>query len=211
MLLEELRNRHDGETVWVFGSGPSLNFLDPKFFEDKITISTNTAAKAFGVKPDYVFSHYHHVAHSLLNDVGTVVTIELDTKSYQPWSSEKPDSLVIAKTPHEHPQGSSWNPFTRHTPKENEIVYGSSSLHGAMHLGAHLGANFIVLVGADCGYIDSTDNLQGYNKGHPYPHRLYNEHHKLMKEWLVREYGVTVYSLNPFVNLNLEGHKFEGV
>ena len=32
-----------------------------------------------------------------------------------------------------------------------------------------------------------------------------------MNEWLVREYGVTVYSLNPFVNLNLEGHRFEGV
>jgi len=32
-----------------------------------------------------------------------------------------------------------------------------------------------------------------------------------MKDWLAEKCGVTVYSLNPFINLNLEGHKFEGV
>jgi hypothetical protein len=31
-----------------------------------------------------------------------------------------------------------------------------------------------------------------------------------MKDWLVANYGVTVYSLNPFINLNLEGHTFTG-
>jgi hypothetical protein len=32
-----------------------------------------------------------------------------------------------------------------------------------------------------------------------------------MKEYLEQEYGVKTYSLNPFINLNLEGHTFGGV
>jgi hypothetical protein len=32
---------------------------------------------------------------------------------------------------------------------------------------------------------------------------LYERDHRRMKDWLVANYGVTVYSLNPFINLNL--------
>ena len=56
--LEDLRNRHDGETIWVLGSGPSLNFLDPTFFAGKIAVSTNYSAKTLGFKPQYAFTHY---------------------------------------------------------------------------------------------------------------------------------------------------------
>jgi hypothetical protein len=44
MLLEDLRGRHEGETIWVLGSGPSLNFIDPSFFADKTVVSTNFSA-----------------------------------------------------------------------------------------------------------------------------------------------------------------------
>jgi len=210
VLLEDLRNRHQGDTVWVLGSGPSLNFLSPEFFHDKVTVSTNFSARVLGHDPDYAFSHYHQDAAELLSDSGVVVTIEKDTTTREPWRGEKPDHLVLAPIQYDEPPGSGWNPLGAHKPEQGTIAYGSSSLHGAMHLAAIMGASFIMLVGADCGQIDGEDRVAGYPHGHKLWH-LYNQHHKAMKDWLVDEYGVSVYSLNPFINLNLEGHKFGGV
>jgi hypothetical protein len=210
MQLDDLVSAHYGETIWVLGSGPSLNFLSPSFFDDKTTVSTNFSARTLGHYPDYAFTHYHANAASLLSDTGTVVTIEKDTKTGSYWSEEKPSNLVLAETPYDKAPGSSWDPITSHRPGPNNLVYGSSSLHGAMHLAAHLGASFIVLVGADCGTIDGEDRITGYPDGHKL-WALYNRHHKLMKKYLEDNYPLKVYSLNPFINFNLEGHKFEGV
>ena len=209
MRLEDLRNRDYGETIWVLGSGPSLNFVDPTFFAGKITVSTNYSAKTIGVKPDYGFSHYHPVAREIMTDTGTVVTLAKDTLSQKAWDGEQPENLVLAEQDSYHPPGASWNPLTTHPPRKDSLAYGSSSLHGAMHLAGWLGAKSIILVGADCGTIDGQHRVAGYPDGDKH-WALYNQHHKLMKTWLHEQYGTETYSLNPFINLNLEGHKFTG-
>lgn len=212
MNLSDLKNRHEGETVWVLGSGASLNFLTPAFFEGKTVVSTNYAAKVFGVSNYYAFSHYHEVAQDLVTDAKAVVTLGGDTLTQRPWVGETPKNLCFAEQDSYQPPGSSWDPFTRNPPRADSLAYGSSSFHGSMHLAAWLGAKFIVLVGGDCGHIDGEQNVTGYKYDPmPYPHALYNEHHRLMKEWLAENYGAIVYSLNPFINLNLEGHTFRGV
>ena len=210
MEWAELQGLHDGETVWVLGSGPSLNFLTPSFFADKVTVSTNHSSRVLGHQPDYAFSHYHWVAEDLLSDTSCVVTIEKDTVSGANWTGERQHRLVLAPTPHARPPGSAWNPLTSHTPGLGQVAYGSSSLHGAMHLGAHLGASFIMLVGADCGTLDGEHRVKDYPDGDKL-WALYNKHHKLMKDWLEQNYPVRIHSLNPFINLNLEGHTFKGV
>ena len=209
MELEEFASAHYGETIWVLGSGPSLNFLSPSFFDDKTTVSTNRSAFTLGFEPDYVFSHYHSQAVSMSAQIA-VVTLARDTVTQQEWRGEKPDELVLIEQDNYNPPGSSWNPLTTHPPKPYSLAYGSSSLHGSMHLAAWLGAKHIVLVGTDCGTLDGEHRVEGYPDGDKL-WGLYNEHHALMKAWLQREYDVTVYSLNPFINLNLEGHRFEGV
>lgn len=212
MDWSDLQGLHKGETVWVLGSGPSLNYIDGSFFDDKTTITTNFSARALGVRADYAFSHYHDDAADLLNDSMCVVTIEHDTMTYKPWGGPKSHDLVIAPTRYDRPPGSSWNPLTSHKPGLDQVAYGSSSLHGAMHLAAHLGASFIILVGADCGSIDGEHRVTTYQ--YPNGHTiwsLYDRHHKLMKDYLEQTYPVKIHSLNPFINLNLEGHNFEGV
>jgi hypothetical protein len=212
MELSDLEGLHRGETLWVLGSGPSLNYIDGSFFDDKTTVSTNFSARALGVRADYAFSHYHSAAADLLNDSMTVVTIEHDTLTFKPWGGYESHDLVLAPTPYDRPPGSSWNPLTSHKPAPGQIAYGSSSLHGAMHLAAHLGASFIMLVGADCGQIDRADRVNNYqDQGGHTLWSLYDQHHKLMKDYLEDNYPVKVHSLNPFINLNLEGHRFEGV
>ena len=211
MEWSELEGLHDGETLWVLGSGPSLNYIDGAFFDDKVTVSTNFSARALGIHPHYAFSHYHHNAESLLADSSCVVTIEHDTITQSLWQDEQPHHLVLAPTQYDRPPGSAWNPITSHKPGLDQITYGSSSLHGAMHLAAHLGASHIMLVGADCGQIDGADRVNNYHAqgGHTL-WQLYDDHHQLMKQYLERRYPVKVHSLNPFINLNLEGHRFQG-
>jgi hypothetical protein len=48
--LSDLQNLHKGETVWVLGSGPSLNYIDGSLFDDKTTVTTNFSARALGVR-----------------------------------------------------------------------------------------------------------------------------------------------------------------
>lgn len=210
LKLDSLRNTHYGSTIWVLGSGPSLNFLSPDFFRDKITVSTNYSADSLGFVSDYAFSHYHHVSWDLLDKSKVVVTLAKDTVTQQDWLKPDVENLVLIEQLNYNPPGSNWNPLTSHNPGKETLAYGSSSLHGSMHLAAWLGAAHIVLVGADCGTLDGEHRVAGYPDGHKL-WELYNEHHKLMKEFLEQNYGVTVYSLNPFINFNLEGHNFQGV
>ena len=216
MDLTALEGCCAGQTAWVFGSGATMNHLDPRFFEDKLTISTNLGAVRFGVRPDFVFTHYHRIAAEALELGCPVVTLAGDTLTGEAWVGPKPHHLVLVELP------SYVGPSDRFAPAgppvPGQLVYGSSSLHGAMHLAAHIGAAHLVVVGADCGRLDGESNLQGYLKlgdgvGGPEQDRilsLYERDHRRMKAWLAEQYGVTVYSLNPFVNLNLEGHTFQG-
>ena len=41
----ELKNSYPRHDIWVLGSGVSLNFIDPSFFENKITIGANEVWK----------------------------------------------------------------------------------------------------------------------------------------------------------------------
>lgn len=218
MDLSDLKGVRAGETAWVMGSGGTLNHLDPAFFEDKLTVVTNTGPVLFGVTPDFVFTHYHHVALTALDYGCPVVTLACDTRTRAPWQGDKPDHLVLIPQDSYVGPSDSWNPATTHPPRPDSLAYGSSSLHGTMHLAAWIGAKHLVMVGADCGKVDGEPNVSGYPSlgdvnGGPEQDRilsLYERDHRRMKDWLVTNYGVSVYSLNPFVNLNLEGHTFTG-
>jgi hypothetical protein len=224
--LEDLKNKHEGETVYVIGSGSSLAFIDPKFFLDKITITMPLVGVLHGFTPTYIFNHHHGGIEKPLKAGSVCVMIERDCETRKLWRGDKPDNLLFftpayywcLNEPHHNcvdSHGHEFNPW-EHPPLPGSLIYGSSSLHGAMHLGAYLGARFIVLVGADCGSIDGNHRIPDYEMESTEQYTrwvwsIYNEHHRLMKDWLKEKYDCDVYSLNPFINLNLEGHKFEGV
>jgi hypothetical protein len=216
MELSDLKECRKGETAWVFGSGGTLNHLDPAFFDGKLIVSTNLAPVRFGVKhPQFLFTHYHSTARDALDHAGIVVTLACDTLTQQPWEGGVPHRLVLIPQNTYVGPSDMWDPNSTHRPRPDSLAYGSSSLHGAMHLAAHIGAAHIVMVGADCGMLDNESNLEGYRGFQDDNHRdrilsLYERDHRRMKQYLIDTYGVTVYSLNPFINLNLEGHTFVG-
>ena len=40
--VSSLKDVHIGSDIWVLGSGASMNYVEPSFFENKITIGLNT-------------------------------------------------------------------------------------------------------------------------------------------------------------------------
>ena len=219
MNLDALKDRHKGQEIYVLGSGPTLGYFDPYMFVGKIVVATNRVAERLGLyRPGnpwvYTHTHYH------------------DEDAY-PLAEENPRYLFI--TP-EGEQGYAGQPTRElgnvihypHRPTTFDfdpeakwalpggLVVGSTSIHGSMHLAAHLGAATIWLVGADCGTLDGATNHEGYQSGN-----LAGSNHL---EWLQRwdghlvavanrlraDYRVGIHSLSPFVNPNLEGHKWEG-
>lgn len=213
MLLSELEGLHKGETLWVLGSGPSLNYLDPTFFDDKTCVTANRVGRLFGLKSFYTYSNYHFVdaVEKFGERVRVAVTLARDTLTQEPWPGEVPDNVALSFADNYNPPGSSWDPY-KMPPPEGQIVYGSSSIHGATHLAAHLGASNIVMVGHDAGFIDDESNVTDYYAPtQTFSFGVWNRHSIVLKQWLRERYGVNIYSLNPFINLNLEGHTFRGV
>ena len=216
--LDTLKDKHPGSTIWVFGSGASVGYLSPRFFDDKICIATNLIADYFDLRAYYLFTHYHYNVLENLKKPGMLagVTHNVCSSRWHPNKANLPpegcvkdDGQVIYNYLTDRvPKGGNFDPY-KHA-KTDEIVFGSSSIHGSMHLAAWMGAKNIVLVGADCGSIDGEHRIDEYPTGHA-PWDIYNQHLMRMKSWLKDNYSVEVYSLNPFVNFNLEGHTSQGV
>jgi hypothetical protein len=216
MKLADLENLHPGETIWVLGSGPSLNFIDPRFFDDKICVAQNDVGNHYGLRQYYTYSNYHTIfgnGNLTLDtpELMAAVLLARDTMKLTHYAEPIPEKIALSFQHNYSPPGSAWNVF-ENPPPDGQLVYGSSGIHGSIHLAAHLGASAIILVGADCGLIDDTINVANY----PEPtevesFRVWNRHTIMLKQWLKEKYDVNIYSLNPFVNFNLEGHRFNGV
>lgn len=213
MLLIDIQNRHVKDTAWVFGSGATMNYLDPSFFADKLIISTNMGAFDFGATPAYAFTHHHSKFHKEATFHPNTVFIanEFDYPSTNRWSNP-PKNVIVHKPKTEQNSHDQFDPFEGDRPAHaHQLVFGSSSVHGAMHLAAYVGARNIVLVGVDCGVLDGAVNFENHRNDTQRSFGTWNRHLVLMRDWLKETYGVNTYSLNPFVNLHLEGHNFGGI
>lgn len=215
--LSSFANTHQGSDIYVLGSGPSLSFVDAGFFDNKTVVATNEVAERMGLydvtETLYTHSHYHvgslelalnypnHYFFCPNGDGGHSGIPQgfLDNVVYYPHVPTKYDFNV----------NDAW-------PPSGGLIVGSTSSHGAMHLACLLGAANVILVGVDCGMIDGEANQEGYVSGNldtpdPLPWLgRWEEHLRAVKDRLVSEYGVRIYSLNPFLNMNLEGHKWTG-
>ena len=210
MGLEDYNLLHEGETIYVIGSGATLDYLSPDFFDDKLSIAVNFSGSVFGMKNYYCFSHYHGDAvHEARLDESIAVFIPLREHGTDAEFQGFMPKIVTFHTRTGRP-GVSFNPHDKDWPVEyDQLVIGSSGIHGAMHLAAYMGAKFIVLVGADCGSLGGKDRVDGYVTGDTH-WALYEQHLRAMKQRLWDVYSCQVYSLNPFVNYSLEGVQYRG-
>jgi hypothetical protein len=105
---------------------------------------------------------------------------------------------------------------------EKGLVVSYSTITTAIHLAAYMGAKTIILVGHDCGTLDGNMNCKNYHTPQTLgivwknPGQYANwvsqkiEGQTIqLKHMLKEKYGCSIYSLNPFINFNLEGHVYK--
>ena len=61
----DFKRRHAGETIYVVGSGASLDHIPRGFFDGKVVVCINRAGEALGLDQFYSVTHYHLDAHIL--------------------------------------------------------------------------------------------------------------------------------------------------
>lgn len=218
-LLPDYENTHPGADIYVLASGPTAGYIDRAFYEGKTIVAVNSAAERHDLytldATVYTHSHYHeletyplaerHPEHYFFapegdsGHAGTPNRTDLPNVIYYPHKPTKYDFTV----------DDAW-------PPPGGLIVGSTSTHGAIHLAAHFGARTIILIGADCGTIDGQTNETGYVSGNlntPDPRpwlTRWDTHLRAVADRIRQHYGVAIYSLNPWANLNLEGHIWDG-
>lgn len=205
--ITHLKNKHAGDDVWVLASGPSMNFIDPDFFSGKLVIGVNEIYRFFPVSY-VVWKEVRDPDPKSWNDE-VVITSKHDCGNLELSEARlRIDHYVFE---HSHNENTDIDLSVLGTDK---IVVSYSTTTSAMHIAAYMGASNIILCGHDCGFLDGEMNLSGY------PTSLQGDlkYRKWIKEIepqtsLVRdalqvEYGCRIYSLNPFLNLGLEGHEY---
>ena len=206
----DFKGKHSGATVYVVGSGATLNYIPPGFLDDKVVVCINRSGEALGLDQFYSVSHYHHDAHILADarpDLPVIVPmIEQGIGTPALTRPTQPNVYFVETNQQMY---SSFNVDEHWPADENHLVCGPTSLHMGMHFAAYLGAKFMVVVGADCGVLDDRDAVEGYAPGDPKPFAVWEEQLPKVARKL-RSMGVGVVSLNPFVSLALEGHRFRG-
>jgi hypothetical protein len=184
-------------TCYVIGSGHSVSFFDKQFFADKFIIGIN------------------HVAEHIPCDI--VVAKEIPKRFGN-------EALVVSKHQYggyQHPDNTIGDYYFMHDqnqherinfPSDDKIIVSYSTITSALHLACYLGFETIFICGHDCGTIDGKSNMAGYIEGDMQYHRWLKQIEPqtiMVRDWLKKKYGTYIYSLNPFVSLNLEGHKYK--
>lgn len=210
----ELKNIHKGEDIWIIASGPSMNFVSPDFFANKISIGVNRVNIKF------------HCDYLVAKDPSGLNELEGNQKEAKlilsKWAYGNPGSKLNSSSKEhwifDHPAKPAEKPDTS-VIGTDFIVVSHSTITSAIHLAAYMGAKNIIICGHDCGAINGMVSIEDYYaKVRPYQKTEAGyfewlgkiENHTIaVRETLKLIFGVHVHSLNPFINFNLEGNSFE--
>ena len=216
MNLQDFKNKHDNQDVYIICSGKSIDFIDKSFFDNKITIGINQVDKF--LSPTYLVRK--EIPDNFQLPTNSLMFVSEFKCGNKQVLNPKYSNVVYFK--HDNNVLELLN-----IPDEGKLVVSYSSITTGIHLAAHMGAKNIILVGHDCGTLDGEMNFKGYHTndtlkiawGETNHNVKYSqwvsrniEHHTIkLKGILKNKYGCNVYSLNPFINFNLENHVYRKV
>lgn len=206
MLLSDLAGKHDGQTAYVLGSGKSVDFYDPEFFADKLTVATNEGWSNWLPRVNYMVSKYHSIVRGWCDSDRVDVIVVSRGHTGQPHEKiSDSDGYVVF----EH-QPNKVADFSAEDFPDDGLVVSYSTITSAMHLAAFMGARHIVMVGADCGWIDEDSKVTGHADSLSNPEFAFHFdiQNRIVADQIRLRFGCSVSSMLPFVTPNMEGHKF---
>lgn len=206
-----LKDIHAGQDIWVIASGPSAGFIDPGFFDGKITIGVNRVWTKF--ETNYLVIKEGAVLQAAIAAGAKVVASEHNCGNLD-YAANRAKTNGVDYYTFEHAENHVEDPDLD-VIGTDKIVVSFSTITSAMHLAAYMGAANILLVGHDCGPIDGKINFDGYPDNLMRSEEFYKNflsriepQTRVVKARLMEVYGCRVYSLNPWINLGLEDHNY---
>jgi hypothetical protein len=218
--ISNLKNIHRGSDIYVIASGPSSDHIDPSFFEGKLTIGVNQVYRKFKCKY-LVRKEASYIKESIQSGAEVICSLWDSgdiTKGKKKKNQEGNEGLNFYVFDHNE---------NRHTQIDfsiigsDKIIVSYSTITSAIHVAAYMGAKNIIIVGHDCGLLNDKHVFDGYYKSiSETPWKNWEEYKKWLsvienqsisvKKELCKKYRCNIYSLNPFINYNLEGNSFKG-
>jgi len=208
-----LENSMLGEDIYLVASGGSLDYIEPSFFDNKRVVCVN---QSYRFLKNYDFIVVKNPIWYEFEDFDPSKVIYAKHREGRAPLGDNNFSLGIK---FEHPQHG-WSfeqdPFDFDFSNSEQLYVSKSTFTTALHFCAFLGAKNIIVVGHDCGLLDNQlhfkknggrglqNNMEEYCK---WGSDLESTAIKL-RDCLRGHYGVNIYSINPFISMNLEGHKF---
>ena len=211
-MITQFKDMWKGQLVFVFGSGKSLDYINPRMFDGQPCVATNRVGKTFGLKEYFTVTHHYEAGefYPALGIDQPIITPDRDTTKLE--MSPLGDKNNVFRYKASRQYFSNFN-VQQHWPRDHDtLVVGSTGLHSAMHFAQFAGASTIILVGADTGRLDGETNFGDYLRSGPETQQswvAWEQHNRQVAD-RIRSMGCAVHSLNPFINFGLEGHTFEG-
>lgn len=218
--ITELKNSQMGNDIYIIASGASLDYIDPSFFSNKITIGVNQAYRKF--RCDYIVRKENsHLVESIKTGASVICSlwdsgdINKGKRLKNTIGHETFDFYVFDHLENNHTK------IDFSILGTDKIIVSYSTITSAIHVAAYFGAKNIILVGHDCGLLNDKHTFTNYyNSISETPWKNWEEYKKWLrvieaqtlqvKQQLSKKYKCNIYSLNPFINYNLEGNRFLG-
>jgi hypothetical protein len=215
--ITELKDIFAGQDVYLLGSGASLNYIDPSFFDGKNTVCVNRVAEIYLPTASVTVTKYHSTAKEFAEKFSEMKVVCSLGNQGSPNYGALPDGYKNLYSFMHNPNRDGSTDIRGQFPKENGwLLVSWSTITSAMHFCAYAGAKNIIIVGLDSGSIDDKQWVDGYwNEENQTDKRkelnLKFEQQSIIAKEVIRDvYGCNIHSLNPFINYNLEGHKYRG-
>lgn len=216
-LINELKNTHKGDDIYIIGSGKTLDYYPLDFFdENKIIIGINQVYKK--IDCDYLVRKESSGIKNSIGKADKIIVSEYNSGNV----SLDPKKLNTNKIEHDSIY------YFQHLDNKHEkidssvfgtdkIVVSFSTITSAIHIAAYMGAKNVILVGHDCGSIDNEVTFKGYYSDiseTPWQNwRQYKSWLKIIesqtievKKMVKKVYDCNVVSMLPFVSPNMENH-----
>ena len=217
--ITELKNTHKGEDIWIIGAGSSMDYVDPSFFENKITIGVNQMFQYFPC--EYVVGRDLAVRvrwDETVKELSNRKDIKfLYSRLHQGHGEENP--IIPSDNFYEFESGINDDIKGLECIGTDKMVAIRTTLNTCINIAGYMGAKNIMICGKDEGKINGNLYYKGYVKDkwpdagnwNGIEHWLYlTEKNTMMVRDRVKEvYDCNIHSLNPFINFKLEGNEYE--
>ncbi len=210
MNIREVKNRHQGQTVYVVASGASVDHLGREFFSGLPVVAVNEMWQH--VPATYAVMHHHERAQEAIDAGQKVVTSERDWGSTR-WgqaSELRGDYLTYVTGENMRSLNPTIDTEALMRETSDGLVVSPCTTSEALQFAAHLGASTIIACGIDGAALDGQWCVKGYNGGaqtNPQHVRLTGE---ILRQTVraLRCRGVRIFSLSPFIGADQEGHRY---